>query len=154
LFVSLTLNTCIAHADRVLATYNNDAIIVGDDDVTGANVRTRADDGRLDVGGCLFDRTLCTYALRPHWKLHFRELSNVAYTGIDHEASNAVSDETRGEKFAKITVLTRARGCHDKQITWFRLFNCDVNRPVVTRGNFAGEGVTRDSNRAIYGTKP
>src|SRR5664280_1758753 len=82
-------------------------VVVGDDDVAGTHVRSRADNGRLDVAERLLHRTLGAHSLGPDRKTHGREVGDVAHAGVDDQSAHAVCDQAGREEFAEVAVAAR-----------------------------------------------
>ena len=78
--------TCAASS----RAHDDDAVVVGDDDVAGSDVGPGAHDRRLHVARRLLDGPLGADGLGPHRESHGRQLGDVAHARVDHETAHAV----------------------------------------------------------------
>jgi hypothetical protein len=58
-----------------------------------------------------------------------------------------MSHEAFCEQVANVTVVTWAGRSNHKNVTWLRLFNCHVNRPVVAWSYGAGQCIAGNLGR-------
>jgi hypothetical protein len=65
-----------------------DAVIVGHNNVAGANRHSGANDRDINAAERRFYRTLCRYGPRPNRKTNLLEDGDVAGTGINHQAAH------------------------------------------------------------------
>ena len=142
-----------SHSLRVVATNDDHAVVVGDDDVARAHVRTRADNWNSARCPVSPYRALREMTFDQTGNAHRGEFGDVAHARVDDESAHAVGAHTRGEQFAEVAILARARGGDDEEVTRLGLFDRDVNGPVVARRDLAGKCVARDAHRTIDRSK-
>src|SRR5690606_30102320 len=144
-FGFLALDALVAHRGGVLALHDADAVVVGDDDVTGVHERTGADDGHVHTAKGFLHGALGVDGLGPDREAHFLEVTRVAHAGVDDQAAYAAGLGTVRQEVAEEAVSAVGGYADDEDVAGFAEFDCHVDHPVVAGLGEDGHGAAGDA---------
>src|SRR5207237_4238298 len=82
-------------------------------------------------------------------ELHLREIANIAHTSVDDEAAAAARLCGGRQQVAEITVDARRRRREHENVPFAKLFDGDVDHPIVARGSRDRDGGARNTRTGI-----
>jgi len=117
---------------------NDDAVLVGDNDIAGMDHRAGAHHVDIHGAGGGLDGSLGGDGFGPNGKVHCGEVGAIANAGINDKTGDAVSAAGDGQQLAEHAVGGFGRSGDDQDIAGAADFDGSVNHQVVT--GMAGDG--------------
>src|SRR5690606_1152517 len=126
---------------------DDDAIVVGDDQIARVHDRPAADDRDVDIRQRFLDRSLRADRFGPHRETRFGEACDITNAGFDHKPADAARPERLRQQIAEVAVDAGTGRSHYQGFGLLALLDGDVDHPVVPGCNLTGYRTACDVSR-------
>src|SRR5690606_8802473 len=127
----------VAHRGGVLALYDADAVVVGDDDVTGVHTDTGADNGHV--------HTAEGFLHGPLGEADAVDVAGAPYAGVEPQAGDGARLRAMGQQLAEEAVSAVGGHADDEDVAGFAELDGHVHHPVVAGLGENGHGAAGDA---------
>ena len=139
----------LQHLGGVLAPDDADAVVVAHHNIAGLDRRAGAHHRDIHRAGRPLHCALGAHRLRPDRETHRCQILHVAHAGVGHQAGRAAGPAGGRQQVAEIAGVGRRSHRQHQHVAGLKLFDGDMDHPVVARRREDGDRRTRRRRAGI-----